>query len=161
MEVDAKTEHERPVEPRESPATDLGAQLGRAASDVQTLFERVVALAMLEWKRLRLRAVDRAMGVGALALLVLASAAIAIGAGVLVVSGTRDGLAQLSGEPWVGELGAGVLLLLVIGLGGTLLRGVVRRRLVADAVRDRAPSTTPPASNGKAAEDSAGTEPHR
>jgi hypothetical protein len=132
---------ERPVEPRAATDGELGSQFGRVATDVQTLFDRVVALATLEWKRLRMRAVDRSLQVAAALLLLVAAAAIAVGAGVLVVTGARDGLARWSGETWVGELGGGVLLLGVVALGAGVVRGAVRRRLVADAVR---PKQEPP-----------------
>jgi hypothetical protein len=77
------------------------------------------------------------MGVVALLLLIASVVAVAIAAGVLLVTGTRDALVAWTGTPWIGEIGAGALVLSGLLLGGALLRRIARRRLVAAAVRPR------------------------
>jgi hypothetical protein len=109
----------------------------RIRDAIETFARSVAGIAVLEWQRFKLRVVDACMGFIAVLLLLASVVAVAIAAGVLLVTGTRDALVAWTGTPWIGEIGAGALVLSGLLLGGALFRHITRRRLVAAAVRPR------------------------
>jgi hypothetical protein len=62
-------------------------------------------------------------------------------AAVFVVSGVEHALAQLGRREWIGELGAGAVVLTLLFLARRVVRRRVRRQLLADAVRPDAPQS--------------------
>jgi hypothetical protein len=87
-------------------------------------------LVFVEWQRLRLRAVD-AFFRAAFFLCVLGFAlAASITAAVMILRGLRGAILAMSDTPWLGDLGAG-LLILAIALGaGLAIRQHLRGRIV-------------------------------
>jgi hypothetical protein len=131
------TAEETAAPPPEQAEVDLGALVGCVITDLRALGSSITGIAVLEWQRLRVRAIDAVLRTALLLLLFAAGTAAAIAAGVLVVAGARDALAEWVGAEWAGELLAGALVLIGLVLAGATLRSVVRRRIVAEAVRPR------------------------
>ncbi len=125
-------------DPQTDPGTDareFELLSDRIRDAIETFARSVAGIALLEWRRFKLRVVDACLRVLVLLLLLTSVVAVAIAAGVLVVTGTRDALVAWTGTSWIGEIGAGALVLSGLLLGGPLLRRITRRRIVAAAVR--------------------------
>ena len=104
--------------------------LGRHA---RRLVRNASGVATLAAKRLQLKFVDGALGVAVALLAFFVAIVGAVVAAVLVVLGLRDALADLTKRPWVGELGAGALVLVALFLGMRIVRSRARRSIVASA----------------------------
>lgn len=102
-------------------------------------------LATLRWKRLQLRCVDAGFAVVAGAVLLFAALALALAAALRFVAGLDHALTLWSGEPWVGEFGAGVVVLASLYVGFRGLRGRTRRALLDAAPRPRSDGAPPEA----------------
>ncbi len=94
--------------------------------------ERELAAA-LHWLQARLVEAGFAVALAAVAL--LAGVALTLAAALRIVAGLEHALALWSGEPWVGELGAGAAVLVVLIVAARLVRRRARRAVLADAPR--------------------------
>jgi|SoiMethySBSTD1v2_1073268.scaffolds.fasta_scaffold233242_2 hypothetical protein len=127
---DGKPESQRPPE-----EFDLLLELVRR--DVTTFSRSIGGIAALEWRRLKLRALDASTNAAALLLLIPTILAVAVAAGVLMVLGTRDALVAWTATTWIGEIGGGVVVLGGLLTGGALARRIARLRIVDAAVRPK------------------------
>jgi len=104
---------------------ELAKLLRQAARHFRTFGEKGSELALLGWRRLKLRATDRLFGLVLALAAAAAGATIIVAAALLLVAGIRHGIARATGADWIGELGGG-LLALALPFGALL---VVRRRM--------------------------------
>jgi hypothetical protein len=73
----------------------------------------------------------------------LAGVALVLAAALRIVAGLDHALARWSGEPWVGELGAGAAVLVALVVAARLVRRRARRAVLAGAPRPRGDAPPP------------------
>ena len=112
-------------------------------AEITSLLSSLKRIAFVEWQGIRLRALDVFFR-GAFFLCLLGFGLTAsISASLMLVSGARGALQSWSGAGWVGELGAGTIVLSGVMLGGLGVRAALRIQLVRQAER-RLERTAPP-----------------
>jgi len=111
-------------------SAELEALVRELRAHARGVYGSLKRLVFVEWQRLRLRAVD-AFFRAAFFLCVLGFAlAASITAAGMILRGIRGAILAVSDVPWMGDLGAG-LLILVIALGAGLgIRQHLRSRIV-------------------------------
>lgn len=134
---------------REPRGNGAGPSLDEPAADrlafLSTQVEETVGLALellrLRAARLRLRAKRRLFLVLGLVVFSFAALVASFAAVRLVASGLAAGLGELSGRPWLGELGAGVVLLASTALALAAARALAARKVLREfrERRDDAP----------------------
>jgi hypothetical protein len=124
---------------------------------IRRIVQNATGVATIAARKLQLKAVDGLTGFAtALVALFVASVAAAVAA-VLFVLGLRDALMQAAaGRAWVGELGAGLVVLAAVFLGMRWVRARARRGIV-----ESAPGGSPQESTDAAKPDAAAARPPR
>ena len=122
---------------------ELAAALHSFSDHASRLVESTRDLAALGWKRLQARLVEAGFAVALAALALLAGVALALAAALRVVSGIEHALARWTGEPWIGELGAGAAVLAALVVAARFVRRRARRAVLADAPRPRGDAPPP------------------
>ena len=127
-----------------NPGTANGNDLGKPEIDslfahtrteLTNLFGSLKRIAFVEWQGLQLRAIDTVFrgalffcaGVFGLAALVFAAR--------LLVSGLRGAIQAMGGAPWVSDLGAAIVVLLLVFPGGLAARAMAKKKLVKKVER--------------------------
>ncbi|MEO6709756.1 MAG: hypothetical protein ABIP42_09255 [Planctomycetota bacterium] len=87
-------------------------------------------IAFVEWQGIRLRAFELVFRGAFFLCAVCFVLAASISASVMLIRGLKLALQAWSGSPWVGDLGAGTLVLLGLGGGVVAARSALRRNLV-------------------------------
>lgn len=113
----------------------LEAQLKELRGDLRGVYDSLRRVVFVEWQRLRLRAVDTYFGaVFYICLLGFAMAA-SVSASLLVVSGIKGGIHAWSGAEWIGDFGAGAVVIGMLLCGGLAVRAHLRHKIVREAKR--------------------------
>ncbi|MCE9593781.1 MAG: hypothetical protein K8S98_06280 [Planctomycetes bacterium] len=129
-------DQERVDERAGAPASgELDALLLELRANAGGLWQSLKRALYVEWQRLYLRALDNYFRAAFFLCLLGFSLAASISAALLVVDGVRGAFATFTGEPWVGSLGAG-LVVLALTFGVCLgVRAHVRRDVVKETER--------------------------
>jgi len=130
----------------ESPTDGLEIQVKELRSDLGNIHDSLKRTVRIEWQRLQLRAVDAGFRAAYFLCLFAGILAASVTAALLIAFGIREALVAWSGSTWVGNLGAGVVILgLAAGVGLA-----VRSRLRNECVRRAkgAPAEPGPERNG-------------
>jgi len=115
--------------------SELQSLLKGLRSDLRGMYGSLRRVVFVEWQRLRMRAVDTYFrAVFYICLLGFALAA-SISASLLVVSGIKGGIHAWSGAEWVGDFGAGLVIVAVLLIGGFMVRAHLRQEIVRDTKR--------------------------
>jgi hypothetical protein len=122
---------------------ELAAALHSLSDHSSRLVESTRDLAALGWKRLQARLVEAGFAVALAAVALLAGVALVLAAALRIVAGLDHALARWSGEPWVGELGAGAAVLVALVVAARLVRRRARRAVLAGAPRPRGDAPPP------------------
>jgi hypothetical protein len=133
-----------PPRPDRGAERELSAALRVFSRHVGSLAESTRKVAVLRWKQLQVRGIEAGFAVAFGVLALFAGVALAVAAALRFVAGVDHALARWSGEPWVGELGAGVLGLAALAAAVRLGRGRARRAVLAGAPRPDADAAAAP-----------------
>ena len=113
-------------------SVELEALVRELRAHARGIYGSLKRLVFVEWQRLRLRAVDGFFRAAFFLCLLGFALAGSITAAFMIVRGLRGSILAMSDVPWLGDLGAG-LLILRISLGGCL---AVRQHLRGSIVRE-------------------------
>ena len=128
MQVNGTSQKERG--PVADEAGSLDATLAALQADIRRVLKGARRVVRVEAQRLHLFAVETFFR-GAFYICLLGFALTAsISAALFVVRGVRGALLAWSGAEWIGELGAGAVVLGVISLGGLAVRHQLRLKLM-------------------------------
>jgi hypothetical protein len=124
-------------------ATEVDSLFAHTRTELTNLFGSLRRTAFVEWQGLQLRAIDVAFrgalffcaGVFGLAALVFAAR--------FLVSGIRGAIQAMGGAVWVSDLGAAVVVLLLVFPGAFAVRAMVRKKVVKKVERALAARATP------------------
>jgi hypothetical protein len=89
---------------------------------------RIVAL---RWRRAQLRMVEAGFAVALGLVALVAAVVLTVAAAIRLVAGVEHGIARATGEAWIGEVGAGVLVLALLFATVRLARRRARRGVLA------------------------------
>jgi hypothetical protein len=115
------------IQPNEDLRRELGTQgaLERLVADLQqdatAAVGEVKVLAGIEAARMRIAFEQKVASGLVLALVLIACGVTAALAGVRLLNGLAEGIAQAAGARWLGDVVSGAVVLAVFGLGGLLL----------------------------------------
>jgi hypothetical protein len=135
------SEPESPGE--ESPSSGLEFQVKELRSDLGDIHASLKRTVRIEWQRLQVRAIDACFRAGYFLCLFAAILAASVTAALLIAIGIREAFVAWSGSAWIGNLGAGAVILgLAIGVG-LALRARLRNECVRKAKRETAEEDPP------------------
>lgn len=117
---------------------EYDAVTGELKSVLVSLFDGLRQVAFVEWQRMRLRIVDSFFRAAFFLCILGFGLTASIAASLRVVEGIRSAFHAWSGAAWFGDLGAGLVVLSIIVLGGIGVRAHMRREIVRETKRSLA-----------------------
>ncbi len=121
-------------------SVELEALVRELRANARGIYGSLKRLVFVEWQRLRLRAVDGFFRAAFFLCLLGFALAGSITSAFMIVRGLRGAILAMSDTPWLGDLGAG-LLILGIALGGSLaVRIHLRNSIVRETRRGLHPA---------------------
>jgi len=126
-------------------SVELEALVRELRTHVRGIYGSLKRAMFVEWQRLRLRAVDAFFRAAFFLCILVFALAASITAAVMILRGIRGAILAMSDLPWLGDLGAG-LLILGIALGGSLaIRFHLRSQILRQTRRGLLPAPGQPA----------------
>lgn len=102
------------------PKEDLEQLLEDLSDDAQAVLAQAKRLAGIEAARMRIAVESKIASTLSWAFVLIACATTAALAGIRLMSGLAAGIGRLTGEPWLGDLLAGLIVIAIFGVGGRL-----------------------------------------
>jgi hypothetical protein len=128
MQVNGTSQKER--EPVAEDLGSLDATLNALQTDVRRVLKGARRVVRMELQRLHLFAIETFFRTAFYICLLGFALTATISASLFVVRGVRGALLAWSGAEWVGELGAGAVVLGVISIGALTVRAQLRQKLM-------------------------------
>lgn len=115
--------------------SQLQSAVGEMRKVLGSLADSLRQVAFIEWQRLRLRAVDSFFRLAFFLCILGFGLTASIAASLRVVEGIRSAFEAWSGAAWFGDLGAGLVVLSIIVLGGIAVRAHLRHDILRSTRR--------------------------